>query len=138
MCESCLFLNVSDFKTAIHFAKQYVLLRIRNLVQLRLCGKLDEFLEAKSAPKISYQEMLDKLVRMGKLVEDYEIMVISEEQFLKEIEETSLQHVLFGLEQHFPESVKSALEEQIQRRRSEPSTNYEKLCHALYCMDCYQ
>src|SRR3978361_886157 len=134
MCETCEFQAVHCFEDALNFVKKYLITRILHLYRLYNTEKFQAFVETYDLPKTSFQEIILDFTTALTVILNYEFCEYDADTFMRELQRLNIQHVIFGLEEHFPESVRDWVKKQKEVYRKKQETYMEKFCNHLYCI----
>lgn len=135
MCENCEFQSVDSYDDAIKFIKKFLVIRILNLYTLYNTEKFETFTKTYNLSTNNFQEVILNFTTALTALMNYESWVSDEEIFLPELQRVNMQHIIFGLEDHFPESVREWAKNQKQAYREKTENSMENYCKHLYCID---
>lgn len=135
MCETCEFQAVNCFEDALNFMKKFLVIRILHLYRLYNTDKFQAFVKAYDLPKTTFQEIILDFTTALTVILNYESCKYDADAFMRELQRLNIQHVLFGLEEHFPESVRKWAKQQKEAYRDKQESDMEKYCNHLYCID---
>lgn len=135
MCETCEFQAVNCFEDALNFVKKYLVIRILHLYKLHNTEKFQAFVKAYDLSKTSFQEIILDFTTALTVILNYESCEYDADTFMRELQRLNIQHIIFGLEEHFPESVREWVKKQKEMYREKGETYMETFCNRLYCID---
>lgn len=135
MCESLAFRSVGDFNSALAFTCAYVEKRLNNLLQLYRCDKFGEFLRNRGLPTVNFQKVFMDFSSVFVALINCKGWEITVEELLDILENLGFEHVLWGLQKHFPEPVQRRIELWMLILKSEDERLNESLCDELFCID---
>ena len=133
MCEVCEFHQVKDFESAIKFAKDYVQRRLENLLKLYNRNQYEEFFNG--LPVDKFQVVFEKLSSAFVAIVNCEGWEITVEELLQKLKDLGFEHILFGLESHFPPPVRGSIVDEMITLKSQEERVGERLCNILYNID---
>src|SRR3978361_33352 len=133
MCEVCEFHQVKDFESAIKFAKGYVQRRMENVLKLYNRNKYEEFFNG--LPVDKFEVVFEKLSSAFVALINCEGWEITVEELLQKLKDLGFEHILFGLENHFPQPVRGSIVEEMITLKSQEERVGERLCNLLYNID---
>lgn len=135
MCETCDYHSVSCYEDALKFMKKFLVVRILNLYTLYSTEKFESFLETYELPTTKFQDIILDFTTALTVLLNYESWVNDVDVFMEELQRLNIQHIIFGLEDHFPNSVREWAKRQKQSYREKPENLMEKFCNHLCCID---
>lgn len=135
MCETCEFNAVNNFDSALSFVKKFLVIRILNLYKLYNMEKFEDFVKIYVLPSTNFQKVVLDFTTALTAILNYESGLNDADTFMEELERLEFQHLIFGLEEYFPESIKEWVKEQKAVYSMREENGMENYCNLLYCID---
>lgn len=135
MCETCEFNAVNNFDGALSFVKKFLVIRILNLYKLYNMEKFEDFVKIYVLPSTNFQKVVLDFTTALTVILNYESGLNDADTFMEELERLEFQHLIFGLEEYFPESIQEWAKEQKAVYRMREENGMENYCNLLYCID---
>ena len=135
MCEVCEFRQVTSFDSAMKFAKRYVQRRLDNLLKLHKHNQYEEFMKTYGLPEEKLQVIFEKFSSAFVALLNCEGWEITVEELLQKLEHLGFEHVLYGLENQFPEPIRRRIVDDMITLKTQDERLSEKFCNLLYNVD---
>lgn len=139
MSEVQVFREVDDFYSALSFACRYIDRRLQNLLTLRQCNKFDDFMNEfrwkYGLPTVSFQKIFKDLSSVLTTLLDCQVWEVTTEEMLHNLEDLAFEHILFGLEKHFPDQIRKRIELCMCVLKTKNERMSELISYELDCID---